>query len=260
VAETNPSPEIRLLPSAEELFHAAAEQFVQQATEAVSRSGRFTVALSGGSTPRGLYSVLAGELRSSIPWKQTYFFWGDERHVPPDHPESNFRMANEVMLSKVPVSANNIFRVPAEGKDASEVAAQYEQTMRSFFQLQTGEFPRFDLILLGLGPDGHTASLFPGTNALRETFRLVVANWIPKFQTHRITVTLPVLNRAACIVFLVAGADKANALHEVLESDAPGEQFPAKLVKPAQGKLLWLVDREAASGLSKSLEQSTPKI
>ena len=255
----NASPEIRVLSNLEELFHAAAERFVQQATEAVSRSGRFTVALSGGSTPRGLYSLLAGEFRASIPWKQTYFFWGDERHVPPDHPDSNFRMVNQVMLSKVPVPASNIFRVPAEEKDANEVAAQYEQTIRTFFQLKPGEFPRFDLILLGLGPDGHTASLFPGSSALGETSRLVVANWVAKLQTHRITMTLPVLNHAVCISFLVAGADKTNALHEVLEGDAPGEQFPAKLVTPAQGKLIWFIDRAAASGLSKILEQSTAK-
>src|SRR5579864_8974005 len=254
------SPEIRVLPSLQELFQAAAQHFVQQATEAVGRSGRFTVALAGGSTPKGLYSLLATEFRSSIPWKQTYFFWGDERHVPPDHPDSNFRMAEEAMLSKVPVPADNIFRIPAGGKDADEVALQYEQTIRSFFQLKTGEFPCFDLILLGLGPDGHTASLFPDNSALRETSRLVVANWVEKFQTHRLTLTLPVLNHAGCISFLVAGADKANALHDVLEGDAPGEQFPAKLVKPAQGKLIWFVDRAAASGLSKSLEQNTAKI
>ena len=254
------SPEIRVLPTLQDIFYAAAQHFVPLATQAVSKNGRFTVAFAGGSTPKGLYSLLATEFRSSIPWKQTYFFWGDERHVPPDHPDSNFRMANEAMLSKVPVAASNVFRVPTERKDANEVAAEYEQTIRSFFQLKTGELPGFDLILLGLGPDGHTASLFPDTSALQETSRLVVANWIAKFQTYRITLTLPVLNHAGCISFLVAGADKAHALHEVLEGDASGEQFPAKLVKPAQGKLIWFVDRAAASSLSNSLEQNTAKI
>ena len=148
--------------------------------EAVRANGRFTVALSGGSTPKTLYSLLA--TKPDIPWDKIYFFWGDERHVPPDHPESNYRMANEALLSKVPVRAENIFRIHAEEKDAAAAALQYEQTLKDFFHLSPGEFPRFDLILLGMGPDGHTASLFPGTAALNETQRLVVANWVREIQ------------------------------------------------------------------------------
>ena len=259
MSQISVSPEIRVLADAQELFHAAAEQFIQQANEAISRSGRFAVVLSGGSTPRGLYWLLASEFRSSVPWKQTFFFWGDERHVPPDHPDSNYRMANEAMLSKVPVPAENVFRIPAEEKDASVAAAEYEQGLRNFFHLQPGEFPSFDLIHLGMGPDGHTASLFPGTAALKEKSRLVVANWVEKFKTHRITVTIPVLNNGKCITFMVAGADKAPALHEVLEGDAPGDQFPAKLVRPTKGKLIWFVDRAAAAGLSKNVQRTGAK-
>jgi 6-phosphogluconolactonase len=253
------SPEIRVLADAQEIFHAAAEQFVEQAKQAVSRNGRFAVALSGGSTPKGLYALIASDFRFSVPWKQTFFFWGDERHVPPDHADSNFRMANQAMLSKVPVPAENIFRVLAEEKDASVAAAKYEQTLRNFFHLQPGEFPSFDLIHLGMGPDGHTASLFPGSNALKEKTRLVVANWVEKFQSNRITLTFPVLNNGQCISFMVAGPGKAAPLHEVLEGDAPGDQFPAKLVKPTRGKLIWFVDRAAAAGLTKSLDSTTAK-
>lgn len=179
-----------------------------------------------------------------------FFFWGDERHVPPTDAESNYRMADEAMLSKIPVAVGNIFRVAAENPDAAAAAEAYEQTLRKFFALESGEVPRFDLILLGLGPDGHTASLFPGTAAVQERTRLVVANWVDKLKTSRITLTLPVLNAARCVAFLVSGTDKADALKAVLEGDAPGEQYPSKLVKPTDGKLIWLVDRAAASGLS----------
>jgi 6-phosphogluconolactonase len=179
-----------------------------------------------------------------------FFFWSDERHVPPTDPESNYRMAHEAMLSKVPVSESNVFRVPGENPEAEETALAYEQTLLQFFSLQEGEFPRFDLILLGLGPDGHTASLFPETAALQEKSRLVVANWVEKFKTYRITFTLPVLNAARSVAFLVSGSDKASALHEVLEGDAPGEKYPAKLVRPTEGKVIWFVDRAAASELS----------
>jgi 6-phosphogluconolactonase len=179
-----------------------------------------------------------------------FFFWGDERHVPPDNPDSNYRMAKETLLSKAAIPPANIFRIPAENPDASAAADAYEQTLRKFFAVAPGEFPRFDLILLGIGPDGHTASLFPETAALEETSRLVVANWVEKLQTNRITFTLPVLNAARCVAFLVSGTDKAAVLHEVLEGNAPAEKYPSKLVRPSEGKLIWFVDRAAASQLS----------
>jgi 6-phosphogluconolactonase len=243
--------EIRKLTTPQELFEAAAEEVVHAANQAVSERGRFSVALSGGSTPRNLYNLLATNARTSLPWDRMFFFWSDERHVPPTDPESNYRMADEAMLAKIPVPAGNVFRVPAENPDAAAAAAAYQETLRRFFSLQPGQLPRFDLILLGMGPDGHTASLFPETPALGEASQLVVANWVEKLKASRITFTLPVINAASSVAFLVSGADKAPALHAVLEGDAPGEQYPAKLVRPTDGKLIWLVDRAAASQLTK---------
>lgn len=242
--------ELRRLTTPQDLFQAAAEEVIRAATSAIAQRGRFTIALSGGSTPKNMYTLIAANASASLPWDQMFFFWSDERHVPPDNPESNYRMANEALLSKVPVPAANIFRVPSENPDASAAADAYEQTMRKFFALAPREFPRFDLILLGMGPDGHTASLFPETAALQEKSRLVVANWVEKLNTSRITFTLPVLNAARCIAFLVSGTDKAAALHEVLEGNDPEEKYPSKLVQPTDGKLIWFVDRAAASGLS----------
>jgi 6-phosphogluconolactonase len=201
--------------------------------------------LSGGSTPKSLYALLA--TMPSIPWDKVCFFWGDERHVPPDSPESNYRMASEALLSKVPVRPENVFRIHAEQKDADAAARAYEQTIRTFFDLPAGEFPRFDLILLGTGPEGHTASLFPSSSALEEKTRPVVANWVDKFHTFRITFTFPVLNRTACIMFLVSGADKAPIVHEVLEK--PSADLPAQKVRPIDGRLIWMLDRPAASAL-----------
>ena len=236
-----------MVPDPVELFEAAAAEFAGLARDAVARSGRFTVALAGGSTPRSLYSLLASGEYSKLPWNRTFFFWGDERHVPPDHPDSNYRMASEAMLTKIPVPASNIFRVRAENKDADAAARDYEQDIRQFFQLRPGEFPRFDLVLLGTGPDGHTASLFPGSAALTESSRLVVANWVEKFKTYRITFTFPVLNHAACVIFLVSGPEKAHAVGQVFAAgpDAP----PAERVRPVQGRLLWLLDKAAATEL-----------
>lgn len=244
------SAEIRKLATPQELFEAAAEEIVLAANEAIAQRGRFTIALSGGSTPKNLYTLLASNARSSLNWEQTFFFWGDERHVPPDDPDSNYRMAQEAMLAKIPVPTSNVFRVPTENPDADAAALSYEQTLRKFFSLEPGQMPRFDMILLGMGPDGHTASLFPESAALAEKSRLVVANWVEKLKTSRITFTLPVLNAARCVAFLVSGTDKAVVLRGVLQGDAPGEQYPSKLVQPSDGKLLWFVDRAAASQLS----------
>jgi len=238
--------DIRILNAPQELFQAAAAEFIALASTAIRDHRKFTVALSGGSTPKSLYSVLA---RSALPWDKIFFFWSDERHVPPDHPESNYRMAKEALLSKVPVPPKNIFRVRAEEKDANVVAKDYEEALRSFFGLRPGEFPRFDLILLGLGPDGHTASLFPNTAALNETKLLVVANWVEKFKANRITFTYPVLNNAACVIFLVSGADKADMVRTVLEDGRA--DLPSQRVHPVNGRLLWLLDKGAASKLSK---------
>ena len=243
-----PQSEIRVLNDAAGLFQTAANEFGLLASRAVNAKGSFCVALSGGSTPKALYALLASSQAPAIPWQQTCIFFGDERFVPPDHADSNFRMANDALLSKVPLRPENIFRVPTEIGDAETAARKYEETIQNYFVLSPGQFPRFDLILLGLGPEGHVASLFPGTTAMQEKHRLVVANWVEKFNTYRITFTYPVINNAACVAFLVSGQDKAGILREVLENEQA--DLPAQKVSPADGKLLWLVDRAAASSLS----------
>jgi len=248
----SPMKKLVVCSDAEELNRRAAEQFVRLATESVAASGRFTVALSGGSTPRALYSLLAGEtFQPLVPWSKVYFFWGDERCVPPDHPESNYGMARVTMLERVPVPTENVYRVPTENGNAQRVAAEYERILRTFFDFNEGQQPRFDLILLGLGEDGHTASLFLGTAALEET-GTVTSNDIQRLETPRITLTLPAMNEAAHIVFLVSGSSKALVLKEVLEGQDQPTRFPAQSIQPVQGELLFLVDRAAASELTPS--------
>jgi 6-phosphogluconolactonase len=243
-----PRHQLRVFPSREELFQAAASDFVSFAGEAVSARGRFTVSLSGGSTPKGLYQLLASNAVGPIPWEKVFLFWGDERHVPPDSPGSNYRMVSEALLTHVPIPADHTFRVHAENPDADAAARLYERAVCDFFSLTPGQFPCFDLVLLGMGPDGHTASLFPGTAALHERNRLFVANWVEKFKTYRLTFTLPVLNGAANVAFLVSGADKAPALKEIISVPAPTVDYPASLIQPASGTLTWLVDQEVAGG------------
>jgi 6-phosphogluconolactonase len=235
---------ITVVADASALYRAAAAEFSRCAREAIAASGRFCVALSGGNTPRGVYSLLAAEQGKALPWNRVFVFFGDERHVPPDHPDSNYRMANETLLSKVPIPPENVFRVQAE-LPAGDAAGQYERNLREFFNLRENAWPNFDLVLLGLGDDGHTASLFPGTGALEETSRLVVANWIEKFQSYRITFTYPVLNHAIETLFLVSGEGKAQILKSVLAPSGPGA-YPAQAVQPQTGIVMWLVDREAA--------------
>jgi 6-phosphogluconolactonase len=237
-------PEIKIVADATELSRIGAAEFDHVARNAVQARDRFTVSLSGGSTPRALYSRLA-QAAPNLPWDKIYFFWGDERHVPPDDQDSNYRMVRETLLSQAPIPPEHVFRMYAENPDAARVAEEYERTVREFFGLKPGELPRFDLVLLGLGPDGHTASLFPGSAALREGSRLVVANWVEKFRHYRLTFTAPVINNAAEVMFLVSGAEKAAALRAVLYSNASAEEFPAKLIQPRNGQLIWLVDRAA---------------
>ncbi len=252
-----PTRSIEVLPTAADLFHAAAEEFVRAARAAIGAQGRFTAALSGGSTPKALYSLLASNY-AAFAWNRVFLFFGDERHVPPTAADSNYRMVNESLLAKIAIPPENVFRVPAENPDAAAAAADYEAHLRRFFGLRSAirpedrpaEFPRFDLILLGMGPDGHTASLFPDSPALDEQSRLVVANWVAKFNTRRITFTFPVLNRAAEVMFLASGADKADMLHQVLESKS-APPLPAQRVQPSDGKLLWMVDEAAAAKLTR---------
>lgn len=243
-------PEVRIVEDADELALEAAIEFARLATASTDARNLFTVVLSGGSTPKRLYSILADEpWRSQLPWSKMHFFWSDERHVPPDHPDSNYRIAHEALLSQVPVPAENIHRIKGEEGDAAQAAAEYEQEIRNTFRLTSDQSPRFDLVLLGLGSDGHTASLFPATTALSEREHFVVANWVEKLNAWRLTLTLPVLNNARNVVFLVSGRDKADILGAVLEGDH-AQKYPAQLVQPTDGSLLWLVDSDAAASLS----------
>jgi 6-phosphogluconolactonase len=248
-----PTRSIEVVATAADLFHAAAEEFIHAARTAIGAQGRFTVALSGGSTPKALYSLLATKY-TDFAWNRVFLFFGDERHVPPTDPESNYRMVNESLLTRIAIPAENVFRVPAENPDADAAASEYEAQLRRFFELRSGdrpgEFPRFDLILLGMGPDGHTASLFPDSAGLEEQSRLVIANWVAKFNTHRITFTFPVLNRAAEVMFLASGPDKADMLHQVLEGKST-PPVPSQRVQPSDGKLLWMLDEAAAAKLTR---------
>jgi 6-phosphogluconolactonase len=240
---------IEVLANATDLFHAAAEEFVRAARTAIGAQGRFSVALSGGSTPKALYSLLAANY-ADFAWNRVFLFFGDERHVPPTDSESNYRMVQESLLSKITIPAENVFRVPAENPDADAAASEYEARIRRFFELKPGEFPRFDLILLGMGPDGHTASLFPDSPALDEQTRVVVANWVAKFNTHRITFAFPVLDHAAEVLFMASGVDKADMVRQVLEGkNTP--PLPAQRVQPSDGKLLWMLDEAAAAKLTR---------
>lgn len=234
------------------LSRAAAEEIVSLARAVVDERGRCAIALSGGPAPGPVFELLADErapFRERFPWGRTHFFWGDERHVPPDHPESNYHLAHEKLLSKVPVPEQNVHRVRSEVPDAREAADLYEADVRMFFQLREDAFPQFDLMWQGLGGNGHTASLFPGTAALAECRRSVVANWIEKFQAHRITMTYPVLNNAATVLFVVSGGEAADALSQVLFGPQFSAPLPAQLVAPASGRLIWFVDQQAASRL-----------
>jgi len=244
--------ELKVFSNPAEVARAAAQHFVNLTPK--------SVALSGGSTPRVLYELLAhpGEpFRDQIGWDTIDFFFTDERHVPPAHPDSNYRMANEALLSRVPVPKNNVHRIPSENLVAAEAAVDYEYDVRTFFNTDS---PAFDLVLLGLGEDGHTASLFPGSEALHESERLVVAPWVEKLNSYRITLTLPVLNNSKSVVFLVTGASKAEILREVIktESEPKPDLYPAQAIRPKRGKLLWLVDKAAAAALPATLQTPAP--
>jgi 6-phosphogluconolactonase len=244
--------EVRILSDGTAIARQAAEDFIASAVAAVKEKGSFDVALAGGSTPKALYSLLAEDssLRSRVPWDKIQLFFGDERHVPPDHADSNFRMATEAMISKLPLRPAQVHRIHGEYADTEQAAREYEQTLRRHFRLGAGEFPRFDLMLLGMGDDGHALSLFPGTKALHGANRLVVRNWVGKLYTERITMTAEVTQHAARALFMVTRGDKAPVLKAVLEGPYEPEQLPAQLVQPGDGTVLWLVDTAAGSMLS----------
>ena len=245
--------DVVVVSSTSALAEQAAERFVEAASRALEEFGAFRVALSGGATPRSLYARLASEpFRSRLDWARVRVFWGDERCVPPDHPDSNYRLAHEGLLSRVPVRPENVYRMRGEAADPDLAAAEYAGELQTAFGLKRGERPRFDLILLGMGADGHTASLFPHSPALREVTRLAVAAYVETVKAYRITLTLPVLNNAAAVLFLVSGGDKAERLRAVL-GGKPSHAAPASLVRPERGTLHWIVDRAAATGLADTL-------
>ncbi len=254
-------PELVVVDDQVALALEAAERFASIAEAAVARAGRFTVALAGGSTPETLYARLATEpYRSRLPWRQTRIFWGDERCVPPDRRESNYRMANEALLRHLPTQPEGIYRMRGEDPDPDRAAADYGELLTSAFGLEGEALPRFDLILLGMGADGHTASLFPGSAALWEITRLVVATsagtrHAASLPTNRLTLTLPVLNEALAVLFLVSGRDKAEMLHVVLDASEPYDRPPAQQVCLRDGRLTWLVDRAAAALLDRSSQR-----
>jgi len=237
--------EILICADPAELARESARRFAELAEVFTNDVGRFTVALSGGSTPKAMFQILAEKpFADALPWRSIYFFWGDERCVPPDHTDSNYRMARETLLSKVPIPAENIFRIPAEDEDHNRAAAVYSETLQNFF---AEEWPHFDLVFLGMGPDGHTASLFPGTAAPHAHDRVAAPNYVEKFQSWRITLTADAINRARNIIFLVAGQDKAPALKEVIRGPRNSELYPSQLIEPYYGMLLWMIDEAAAN-------------
>jgi 6-phosphogluconolactonase len=246
---------VELFANGMEIARRAAAEVLRIAREAAAARGVFTIALSGGSTPKVLYALLAEHpsLRNSLPWDKMKVFFGDERHVGPGHADSNFQMASDAMLSKAPLRTEQIFRIKGEYPDTAQAAAEYEATIQREFGLKGGELPRFDLVLLGMGSEGHTLSLFPGTKALQETQRIVTRNWVGKLYTERVTLTAPAANNAANIIFMIAGADKACALKAVLEGPYEPEQLPAQIIRPSHGTLSWLVDQAAGSMLSKEI-------
>jgi 6-phosphogluconolactonase len=248
--------EIRVLNDGAAIAKRAAQEFVESAISAVREKGSFNVALAGGSTPKALYGLLVTDAaRSQVPWDKMHLFFGDERHVAPDHSDSNFRMATEAMISKSPLKPEQVTRIKGEYPATERAALEYEKALREYFKLKDGEYPRFDLLLVGMGSEGHTLSLFPGTKALHAEGRAVVRNWVGKLYTERITLTAPAASNAARILFMVTGADKALALKAVLEGPYEPEQLPAQLLQPKNGKLLWLVDTAAGGMLATGIRE-----
>ena len=242
-------PGLMLVDDAPALADAAARAIAEAAVAAVADHGRFTFVLAGGGTPRDTYMRLAAPpLVDTVPWDKTSIFFGDERCVPPDHAESNYRMASDALLSKVGISAEHVYRMRGEADDSEEAAGEYARTLTSVFQTKRGGLPRFDLVLLGLGLDGHAASLFPGSPASKEIFRTVVAVHAAAARIpQRLTLTIPTLNAAARVIFLVSGAEKAKVVKATLTD---GAILPASMIRPGDGALTWIVDRAAASLLS----------
>ncbi|GJQ58149.1 MAG: 6-phosphogluconolactonase [Candidatus Scalindua sp. AMX11] len=241
---------IRIFPDKRELVLATAEKIVDSIPEAIRKRGVCNIALAGGSTPRDLYALLATEpYKNRICWADVSLFWGDERTVSPDDPESNYRMVRQTLLDHIDIPEKNVHRIRGEA-EPREAASEYEKLLCRHFN---EELPRFDFVLLGLGDDGHTASLFPGTEVIDEYDQLVAAVFVPKFATWRVTLTLPVLNGAREIIFLVSGESKSDMVKRIMGSHKPDKELPATLVIPQSGKTSWMFDAEAASLLDEGV-------
>lgn len=240
--------EYRVYDGADALSRAAAEHFLETVQAAVVDRGVARVAISGGNTPKRTFKLLANpaeKFAGSMPWARMELYWVDERMVPPDDKDSNYRMTRETLLDRVPLDLERIFRIEGE-LDPEQAAARYESAIRNHLRLEGAEGPRFDVLALGMGDDGHTASLFPHTEAVSEMIRIAVANHVPQKETWRVTLTWPVINEAHDVFFLIAGADKAQPVHDVLLGKYDPEMLPSQLIRPRNGKLLMLLDREAA--------------
>jgi len=239
-------PKIQVAKTLDELSVAAADRITDIAKDAIEKRDTFSVSLAGGSTPKSLYSLLASEkYRTLLDWSKGTFFFGDERNVPPDSLESNYRMAHETLLGPLKIDPHRIHRWRTDFQDIEKTVSEYETRLREFFD---GSTPGFDLMLLGLGTDAHTASLFPHTAALQETEKFAVANWVEKLNDHRFTITFPVINNAANLIFLVSGGDKADAVASVIEGPLRPDK-PAQKVNSENGNLYWFLDEEAAAQL-----------
>jgi 6-phosphogluconolactonase len=246
-------------PTAADMALASARVFAERVERAAATRGVARVAISGGSTPKMMFGLLAdpaGPFLNTVPWDKLQLFWVDERCVGPDDPESNYGVAKELLLSKVGIPEANVFRMEGE-LDPEEAAARYESTLRNVMKLEGAETPAFDLVTLGMGPDGHTASLFPHTAGLEEMGRLVIANHVPQKDTWRISLTWPVINHAAEVVFEIDGDEKADVLAEVLTGPRDVERLPSQLIRPVSGTLLFLLDEAAAAKLPAGSEVSS---
>jgi 6-phosphogluconolactonase len=250
-------PGVRVYPDAAGVARAAARLFVDYAWQSIARDGQFFVALSGGNTPRQLFELLASsEFRGQVDWAKVHVFWSDERAVPPTHPDSNYGVARHKLLLRVGIPQANVHRMEAEKPNIGRAAHEYEEVLRRYLDLDDHGFPRFHLIFLGMGEDGHTASLFPGTRFTSQTLRWVSTPMVPRLNARRMTLTLPVLNAAQRVVFLVVGQEKAEILRAVLESKTESS-YPAQTVRPLDGLRLFLVDEPAAARLDPAA-QSLP--
>jgi 6-phosphogluconolactonase len=248
-------PDVRICADGDRLGRNVARAIVERLNAPLATADRRSLCLAGGQTPRILYRVLATEYRDTIPWPRLHLFWGDERYVPPDDANSNYRLVRESLLDHVPIPKENVHPMPTDLRDPNDAAAAYEETLRERFPPPC---PRFDLVLLGMGTDGHTASLFPGSPALAERTRWVATARASVEPRVRLTLTLPVLNRASLIFFLVTGAEKADALRRVLAGPPEASPYPAAAVRPEDGRIVWWVDEQAARSLPRTLLPPTP--